>query len=195
MLQKYTSDSCIAATRIAIELLGYFGVEACALPVSAAVANRAGTRLLSGDTDVPECERKDAWAVAIGQWPGAQSAPCAGRTKPGWPGHLVAYLPSESLVLDLSLDQASRPEHDINVGPIAFPVPLEFLSGERVRLQSPDRAVGMFYQVDLGNTAYTHSSDWSDDRAMRRDLVGRIIRLCREAAVRTRSASDAKHIA
>jgi len=121
----YRPDCCIAATAILIDVLDYFRMTARPLSVLATVFNPAMSRRIERE-GMPTLEE------AEGDWflKGCHSlAVGLGDPEPGkWPGHLVANL-ADKLLIDLTLDQADRPQHGIVLPmPIIAPFPREFLT-------------------------------------------------------------------
>lgn len=123
ILRYFAADSCIASTRIALDVLGYFGIHAKAVPVSVTVFNEDARAIYERDgieevaRAVHAARHQDTggpWTLGIGvDLPG----------KPPGPGHVVAVLPRQRLLLDLSLDQANRPKKNLLLGPLAVDIP------------------------------------------------------------------------
>jgi hypothetical protein len=105
----YRPDCRIAATAVLLDVLDYFRFTARPLSVIATVYNPAMSEriLREGMPTLEEAERdwfpKGCYSLAVG----------VGDPEPGkWAGHLVANF-ADQLLLDLTLDQASRPQHQI----------------------------------------------------------------------------------
>jgi hypothetical protein len=116
VLAKYfRPDCCIGATRIAIDVLAGFGVDAVPMPCEVLVFNpayRANVEAGRRAKDVGEMEAfgDGSWTVGVG---------FGEDPRPGcWPGHLVAGVPSLGLVLDLTITQADRPARGIVLEPL-----------------------------------------------------------------------------
>src|SRR5712692_6245543 len=110
ILRRWRVDSCIASTRIGIEVLAYFGIPAEPLPVMTRVISPAAVRLIDEGRDLntvtPE-ECPQCWIVDIGFPPGEGAKPP--DSEGFWWCHMV-ILALGRLIIDLSLDQAARPE-------------------------------------------------------------------------------------
>jgi hypothetical protein len=125
----YRPDCCIAATAILNEVLDYFKLTARPLSAIATVFNPVMSERIAqeGMPTLEEAGRnwfpKGCYSLAVG----------AGDPDPGkWPGHLVAVLGGRVLI-DLTLDQANRPQHGIVLPvPIIAPCDAEFLAGQAV---------------------------------------------------------------
>jgi hypothetical protein len=135
MLWSWTPASCIAATRVTVNVLGAYGISARPYPVAAMVYNRAYMRLAARLGRWPEIEEQHAdpagaWSLGVG----VEGDPDDPRwsTRNGYDGHLVALALNDTLLLDASLDQASRPERDIELRPsvVVTECTPEFLKGE-----------------------------------------------------------------
>jgi hypothetical protein len=121
MLTQYRPDSCVVATRALIDALAHFGVRAMPLVARALVLSPAVAQALREYNPqtlrVPEilqlCEQMGGWSVGVG-WPDVEV--------PGhWEGHLVTLIEG-TRVVDLTLDQASRPMRDIRLEPVAVDI-------------------------------------------------------------------------
>ena len=146
-------------------------------PPEAATANdpvvpasaRANAGLLSeriereGMPTLEEAERDwfphGCYSIAVG----------VGDREPGkWPGHLVANL-ADKVLIDLTLDQADRPQHDIVLPmPIIAPFPPEFLTedGQMAGMVNGCRVV---YEARPADRSFERSNDWRSRK--RRDAV------------------------
>src|SRR5262249_2868660 len=122
----YRPDCCIAATAILNEVLDYFKLTARPLGDIATVFNPVTRERIDreGMPTLEEAERdwftKGCYSLAVG----------AGDPEPGkWPAHLVTVLGAQVLI-DLTLDQANRPQHGIVLPmPILAPCDPDFLAG------------------------------------------------------------------
>lgn len=115
ILTQYTADSCIASTRLGLDVLAYFGVPATEMPLHVGVYNAEAVALLEGGMTFPELaeelqrhsveEDGGPWSVGIGPGGG------------GYAGHLVITVPSLGVVIDLSADQFTREHKNIHLKP------------------------------------------------------------------------------
>lgn len=122
VLESFSADSCVATTRILLDVLAYFGIHARPLQVEVLVFNAEARVILdAGGIDAvahavqartPE-DVGGPWTLGIGV--------DTGRNPQG--GHLVAALPEDGVILDGSLDQAARPLKDIHVTADVIEVP------------------------------------------------------------------------
>jgi hypothetical protein len=97
------SDHCVLFTRIAVDVARARGVLAKALPVSVELQGEGGT-------------------FHIGKGVPPEAPPDA------WDGHLVAIF-DRRLMLDLSIDQAKRPELGLDPAPFVADIPAGFTEG------------------------------------------------------------------
>ena len=158
VLQHYRPDSCIATTKAIIEIVR--PADAYALHVKALVMNGPFVDLLGSGADPESPEgiaagtESGAWAVHVG----------AGDPEPGkWAGHLVAIVERKWLV-DASIDQASRPEHDIHLTePVVAKVTEAFLRGKEPLLVVVKKAF-IRYDAVPGDKSYRASPNWQQLR-------------------------------
>jgi hypothetical protein len=164
ILRSYNPDSCIISTAVAIDVLQHFGFHARPLSVRTKIYNAAAVdcmkkRLLPRPDQIQEwSEKYGAWTVGIGF--GEKQSPSK------WPGHLVVLC--EDILIDVSLDQAARPQHNMNLTPVYGKASPEFLKGKENEVWTKDECV-ITYQVVV-NESFAQSPDWSD-RGRRRALV------------------------
>lgn len=128
VLNRYSVDSCIESTAILIDVLARLGVPATPAPVLVAAFNRAAQQVLTTTPDLPADQwPDDAWSV--GQGPGQPFRPG------GWPGHLVAVVPTAAAtrLVDASADQMSRPDKGLVItGPVLGRVPPQWAPGSGI---------------------------------------------------------------
>jgi len=117
-------EGCITSTRVVIEVLKRFGVEAAPLSVQTLVFNPFVSKHFSPNKPVPSkkaLERyvsdRRGWSLGIGFEP-AKPEPDK------WSGHLVAVVKNgpEGVLIDASLDQATRKQYRIELFPVALEV-------------------------------------------------------------------------
>lgn len=172
VLGIYKPNSCIATTRVAVNILEYLGVKARPWPCALLVANKPGARLLVDGYDLlpdelEQLRANGAFAVEVagtGAWDHVHG---------GWDGHMVALgeFDDGAWLLDLSLDQARRSAHHIDVTPTAA----------RVRSIPPDQPVVARVESCLVRWTGIESDDWRQHREWRRDdltkpITGHLIR-------------------
>jgi hypothetical protein len=127
ILQHYSVDSCIASTRIGIDVLAHFGFVAQPLTVRAIVYNPAFCRRIEAGALFPQTQKElSQWAKEDGSW---NIGIGFGANADKWDAHLVFV--SGNYVVDLALDQANRPKYQIKLNPTFFAVDSEFLTGQK----------------------------------------------------------------
>jgi hypothetical protein len=158
----YTVESCVLSTRMAVDIARRYGVDAYPLSVEALVMNPIMARL---DADHGPTPDRSGWAAqgAAMVWLGkGDEAPQPGK----WPGHLVAVIDRRWL-LDLSADQAHRPQYDIHLTePLVFPVTEGFLRGRQdavLDVQDGEQGAGqrLVYHTTPGNDTWRTSDAWT----------------------------------
>jgi hypothetical protein len=109
MRDRWHARSCIAATRIGLEVLRAFGVVGYPTPVTVAAFNRAGWLAFQREPDQPvtESDIPNAWAVGI------VGTGAVDQQTGSWDGHLVLHV--NRYLVDLSADQLSRPQRNLPV--------------------------------------------------------------------------------
>jgi len=168
----FGKDACVLAARVGMQLLHEVGVEASPLPVRCAIYNRAMAERIGNDVGRlfepwPEDEELAAknegcWSVMIG-WvePGD---PRAGQR---FIGHVVLTTRNPDGIIDLTLDQAARPDRDIHVEPAFLPLDRQGLralrAGEAAAAyheQDQDTRIVYAYAPDL-EQRLREAPDWS----------------------------------
>lgn len=167
ILKVFTPESCIASTRITLDVLQYFGVPGKPIPVAVTIFNEEARQILDRDG-------LDAVAAAVnarstqdvdGPWTIGLGVATPAR-EPG-AGHVAVAIPSLSTIVDLSLDQANRARKNITLGPVALKIPddLAFMRepGERIVYtirSTPEAApVTVMYQHEREHR-YRQSPNW-----------------------------------
>ena len=130
ILEMFNKDSCIASTRIAIDALRYFGITAVPMSLSTTIYNSCAVEAFKQGKAIASivnfqsalCANKtsEAWFVMIGTGLSEQDP-----NNPTWAGHLVAVIPDETVLIDLAIDQASRPAKNIDLEPFWLRIPQE----------------------------------------------------------------------
>ena len=160
----FREDSCIACTRITIEVCAYFGVPARPQPVKVAAWTARAWELK--DTALPPDQwPREAWSTGIltGEQP----------SRPGrWNGHLVAVTATD--LIDPSLSQLSRPDRGLHLAAAAFTIPPGWQDGEQARITLGDGTVLVY--IPVTNHGYRASPHWSRRSPTIRRVVGAAIR-------------------
>lgn len=174
ILDDFRIDSCIASTSAVIKVLAHYQILARPYPVKAFVWNPAYVREVTAKNFPPEdtaefrawCDMNGAWSVGLGFAPSDPKAPV------GWEGHLVAAIPTANILIDASIDQASRPQHDIHLergDPVIAPVSREWIEREHKGAEfHSDFGLVLHYEHDTKNLRYERSKDWLDYRRVQR---------------------------
>lgn len=166
----YTAGSCIASTKIGLAVLAALGVEARPVVVQAAVGNRTWWDYITMRTPAAEIlADPSAWSVGLG-------VPNPGKD---WHMHLVIV--TARALVDLTLDQATRPSRGIRLAPMAFGLSPEerrrLVTGQQLAFHDDTGGGVVIYQARVGNRDYTTSANWGRrDAAMRHRIAGQILR-------------------
>lgn len=178
ILKYYRVDSCIVSTRICLNILEHHGFKCFALPCQVNIVNAPYRDFLmkkgrwpKGEETKEIFEEKNGYAVGVGH----------GYTKQGpkddikesgsdkWPGHLVAIAVDEDnthYLIDLSIDQASRPQYNMTLKPTALHIPPEMTQKEDVFVldisQEDESIISVFYYSKPQKGGYESSKDWND---------------------------------
>lgn len=104
----FKRDTCVFASWTGREVLRRFGIQAKPVAVRAIVANAIAWEAKDGDIKriMDEAPPEGGWTLGLGV-PAGDPAP--GR----WSGHLVLTARNPDVFLDLTIDQANRPEKGI----------------------------------------------------------------------------------
>jgi hypothetical protein len=179
ILELVYENSCILSTRIAIDVLDHFGIDAEPLVVRATVSNAVFARLCVEHGELPDGPLMDRWEQEHGAWVLGLGVPAPPGTVPlprGWPGHLVAVV-QRRLLLDLSLDQVNRPERGIGLGPLILPCRPDFLAGRQPFATLPGGCL-VLYDAFPDDRSWHNSPDRAKGRWDR--LTGAVIRKVRD---------------
>lgn len=167
-------DLCVLATKVGLDVLRYFGVDAKPLPVVVAALNAPAVDWIESDRELPreygedadEFEKSGAWIVQIDE---------RDLGEPGrYPGHLVVGLPGEDAILDLSLGQFARPEKGILVPPGGmFDLPEGFADGRR-GLYQLEGGGALVYEARPRSDRFRRGADWKRKNPYAGALIRRI---------------------
>lgn len=180
--KRFKPDCCIAATRLAVEVLGSrLKMDVVPLTCEAWVFNAPARAWVESrdwprnPDEVAEWHGKGCWTVTVGE----RSA-----TGPGWSGHLVAIVAGRVLI-DLSLGQASRPHKLILAHPLVatadadFAVPPPDGGPERELHYNLPAGGKVAYVARHGDHSYRPCKDWGKigrDRELVSTLAGAVRR-------------------
>jgi hypothetical protein len=193
ILTEFHADSCIASTRLGIDVLEYFGIHAQEYAVLIAAFNAEALALLDAGHDIDDLSATIAqipvgaqggpWTMGIG------ASPDGGRPG-GWSGHLVIGVPPIGVVADLSADQATRPHKNMIFTPYWHRLPDEaWFTDLQAQQGILDTETGMMMVLDRRSapdpTGYLASPNWrrKDSKtggAAFKRVTGQIIRRMKE---------------
>lgn len=154
MDEFYSDRRCIAATKTAVEVLGYFGISARPVKTMTIAGNQAWEKWLAADK--PEPTPDEVWAVGTDLAGG------------DYPGHLVAIVDLHGVkngaLLDLSVGQFSRPERGLLLPrAVWFPLDAESYDKDRAVIGYADDQTGaesyLVYRF-LPERDWTRAKDW-----------------------------------
>jgi len=196
--------SCILSSRIGVEVLRYFGIDArpepAGLDVLNAVMLEGISRGLTAEQIVAEYG-DDAWAISVDEDERHRLVEPVrvtdSRRPGGWSGHMVVWAPltvaslpewggpvtQSYALIDLSLDQANRPHRRIVLEPSWTATDDGFLRGEPVVAYDDNQGCGIRWWHRPGNLGYRHGRSWqirTDTAAGGKPLIGRLIREIRD---------------
>lgn len=175
---RYHRRSCVDGSAIGADVLRYFGVSVRGLAV----------RCLAITPDALAWNSEHGWdsRAPVGHSVGIGYAGMAGQaTAAGdWDGHLVLYAPRHRNLVDLTIDQADRPEHGLHLpGPVvigdlddAWPG-----NGQPLTIEQSGGAVVLRYEPMTGREAvmWGQFAGWRASGFVRRQVVGEAIRAVR----------------
>lgn len=171
--EEWGLDSCILSTKIALQVLTHFGFDARPVAVHVFITNaRFYQALDTGEItlDTPPWNQPDnCYALGLGLI----------ENDPANCQHVVVVV--GNTMLDLTLDQASRPQHGIVLGPTAFRIPnaIDHFEDQPYQFEMNDGAI-LIYYPHAGNRWYANSPNWGRrDAPARAKIAGEIIRAVR----------------
>lgn len=147
----YRINSCILATRHGIEILRHFDIPAKPVAVRALAFNQPGWQEFETALHEERAPHYEGEAYSVG-------ISGDGDSDGGWwDGHLIIQTPR--FLVDLTLHQMSRPQHNIPLEPIYLDKPKDWDSGG-LHIFGFDTGVTAFYKVMEEQDSYQHSGDW-----------------------------------
>jgi hypothetical protein len=164
ILKRWPPSSCIGSTRIALDFLRELGVRAYPMAVRVVIANEPMARRWQAGLVGRDQQEGLRWLAEDGSYSLSLGyAPEHYDPAREWPGHLVCVVdgPQGAVVLDLSLDQASRPQHGVHLRPHVFCASRDWLADDAEHWEEVDGSL-LAYKVDRENTEYLRSPDWTD---------------------------------
>jgi hypothetical protein len=174
ILKHFRADSCIASTAVGVDVLTQLGIVAEPLPVRTLIfntpfANRLSDKNFTNYDQVENWTKEDgSYSVGIG----------FGVQQPNkWAGHLVVLI-EKQFVLDLSIDQANRPQYNIILEPFCVEIDEKFLSGSPKVFKLKECIVRMDV---LTNNDYILSPDWIFSNR-RKQIVNSTLKIIQEGS-------------
>lgn len=164
------ADGCIAATRVTLDVMAYFGLIGAPLVVQTDVFNPPFAKLAErlGRFPTPDevMAQDDTWVVSIGFPRDEQPDSILGHLEGRWHGHLVALFPVGQVfvMVDASLRQAERPAKQIALPDIlTLTVSPEFVAGEDGHMvRDVERGCLIGYRTRREYDPYIHAPDWRE---------------------------------
>jgi hypothetical protein len=146
----FTPDCCLNGTRVALEAMKHFGVEARPLTTQVMLFNKLFWERIQAKGEMPDEEECQAW-VREGGWSIGIRGQSTGR--PGWPYHLVAI--ADSFLIDSSMRQFNRPERNIEVPDLSLSKATpDFLAGRLPLVLSSASGLVISYNPEPSNLSY-----------------------------------------
>jgi hypothetical protein len=176
--RRYRPDSCIAAARVLVDVFDRLHAKVRPLAVVVDVFNPAMvTRAEAEGGRLPaDTEEYRRWIEESGCWwltLGGGTDPEPGK----WPGH-VGVVAWESVLIDLTLPQATRQQRGIVLAPAAVQVGREFLDGSDRRVVMMNSSE-LHYQARPDDRSFMKSPDWCD-RRRHKEVIQEILRRTRD---------------
>jgi len=193
ILRHYNPDSCVASSAIGLAILQELGFEARPLSVKALIANQAWVARAEREGHVPRnIDERERWYAEDGCHALGLGVPDRHDTTihPLVNGLHVALLVQNKWLWDLSIDQATRPEHGIVIrepflGDAGVsPHFRKWLRGQaQIMWTAPGHGL-IVYTVKPRDGRYLEHPNWvanSPDAAKRRALAAEAILALRQA--------------
>ena len=162
ILEDYRPDSCIVSAKIAVRVFDHYQVKAKALPCRVLAYNPTFVKAIHDGTaklDTPVNDQPEG-CYAVGS-----------------DEHLVVYIAEPPGILDLTLDQLSRPDHGIKVEPSSFRAVPAWSDGKISHAYHTGDGTMVIYQAKPRHNWYQVSPNWRGrDAATVKKIAGDIIR-------------------
>ena len=158
ILEYFRKDSCIASTRITVEVFSRLGFKAIPLPCQVQIYNSKFREIFEREKHWPTKEEmekwitKGAWGIGIG---------FGDHKGEGYWGHLVTIVENRYLI-DSSIDQAERPSKEIFLPAILVTeVNRDFRRGREKLTIINDRGTVMVYEPKIRDQKWEATPDWT----------------------------------
>jgi hypothetical protein len=151
----YTRRTCILHTRYAVDALRELGVRTRPLTTRVMVGNAEWRRLASelGRWPLADEWTEETWCIGVGYGPDPR------EERPGYDGHVIAVV-NDRWALDLTIDQASRPQHGIELSPHHWPVTPAFLRGDQPDVFRTEDGSVVVYDAMPDDKGFLTVPDW-----------------------------------
>lgn len=151
ILKWFKPDSCIASTKVAMKVLSHFKIPARPKCFTLEIMNPVYRELFDKHGH-PQKEQAEEW-LAQGAWEVIIS------DHNGEIGHVVA-IADEQFLIDLSLDQASRPQKQMELEPACAPLPAGWKREPLLVYENENNVRLIYHPVD--NEMFRVSNDWRE---------------------------------
>jgi hypothetical protein len=160
-------NTCILTARVALEILKHYKVRARVVPLKIAVFNEKMVERIGREGRPPKDEEESArWATEDGSW-GLGIGHSGLVMENRYDGHLAVLVHYDvddpeigGLLMDLAIQQASRPQRGIVLEPLIATVPANFTAGEHFMASCNGCVVKYDYFPE--STLWTEAPDWRD---------------------------------
>jgi len=189
----WAQNSCIDSARMLCDLAKRMNLDAMALTVEATAYNAALWDWMR-ETDWAEDDSlRDDVVMDSQAPPGSRLVVLGKRDVPpmdenSWPGHLVVVLGvggEWKWVVDLTLDQAQRKDHELPLEPLSFRVDQDWLDGSRIsqirRKAKLDRGtrdgeIAIEYRAFPHDESYMNSPAWKREYGATISQIGNTLK-------------------
>jgi hypothetical protein len=152
----YGRDTCILHTRVAVDTLRSFGVRARGLAAQVMIGNSVWA---------DDCRRLNRLPASSAEW--SEHSWCLGigfgadprKERPGYDGHVIAVV-NDRYGLDLTIDQAARPQHDIDLRPHFWKLAPGFAAGDAQEAFVVTGGSVVIYRPMPEDRAFLTAPDW-----------------------------------
>ncbi len=171
VLEHYAASSCIATSMTLADVYMRAGIACRPMSVALVVLNAALAERIARD-EWDGTFKSDEWSVGVGVRRDAK--PTLDFEQNLWNGHLVliAKVADElDVLVDASLDQASRDEHNLSLAPSVFVLPPDYLALQYISYLRGD-GVALRYTLRPSDLSYRATGDYQ-----KRDKRERIVRV------------------
>lgn len=171
ILKEFRADSCIVSTAIGLDVLTAFGVLAEPFAVRTTIFNEAFVNRIEGGSPWPKGDEVRHWTDEDGSYSVGIGV---GTQQPNkWAGHLC-ILAEKRYLIDLSIDQATRPLYNMEFKPMCVEVEDTFIHAVAPKVFKYGPCVMRIEAIS--SLGYVTSPDWTFV-GRRKKIVEHTIRL------------------